>query len=108
MMNEATKAEARKIVNIYRFYNKDGKLYLNIDDDMLDDLFENVTQAINECGVLKPTLPYDIFVHPSKQYWADDQSWVGHFEDRDNRRFFLSDIHDYLILFQGLRGEVFK
>ena len=95
------KAEAQKILNIYRFYQRDGSLYLVEDEETLDALFEAVVDAINDCGVLKAKLPYMEFVHPSKMVREGDAGWVGHFKERDNRRFFLSDIHDYLQLFYG-------
>lgn len=95
--------EAQKILNIYRFYQKDGKLYLTADDRTLDDIFDAVVDAINDCGPLKATLPYNEFVLPSRMTAEGDPGWVGHFEERDNRRFFLSDIYDYLDLLYGRR-----
>jgi len=103
-MNKEHNEEAQKILNIYRFYQKDGNLYLTADDETLDAIFEAVVDAINDCGPLKATLPYNEFVHPSKMTAAGDPGWVGHFEERDNRRFFLSDIHDYLQLLYGRRA----
>lgn len=94
---------AQKILNIYRFYQKDGKLYLTADDRVLDDIFDAVVDAINDCGPLKATLPYNEFVLPSRMTAQGDPGWVGHFEERDNRRFFLSDIYDYLDLLYGRR-----
>ncbi len=91
--------EAQNILNIYRFFQRDGSLYLIDDEETLDSLFDAVVDAINDCGPLKAQLPYTEFVHPSKEVRAGDPGWVGHFEERDNRRFFLSDIHDYLKLF---------
>lgn len=97
-MKKIENSEAEKILNIYRFYQKDGKLYLTEDVESLDMLFEAVVDAINNCGSLKPQLPYNEFVRPSRKVMEGDAGWVGHFEERDNRRFFLSDIHDYLYL----------
>ncbi len=97
-MKKKENSEAEKILNIYRFYRKDGNLYLTDDDESLDMLFEAVVDAINNCGSLKPQLPYNEFVRPSRMVMEGDAGWVGHFEERDNRRFFLSDIHDYLYL----------
>ena len=94
---------AQKILNIYRFYQKDGKLYLTADDRVLDDIFDAAVDAINDCGPLKATLPYNEFVLPSRMTAQGDPGWVGHFEERDNRRFFLSDIYDYLDLLYGRR-----
>ena len=102
-MNKAHSDEAQKILNIYRFYQKDGNLYLTADDETLDAIFEAVVNAINDCGPLKATLPYNEFVLPSKLTAAGDPGWAGHFEERDNRRFFLSDIHDYFQLLYGRR-----
>jgi len=95
--------EAENIINIYRFFQKDGNLYLTDDVESLDMLFDAVINAINDCGPLKAQLPYNEFVHPSKQVLNGDKGWVGHFQERDNRRFFLSDIHDYLQLMYGQR-----
>ena len=100
-MNKTHNAEAQKILNIYRFYRKDGNLYLTADDETLDAIFDAVIAAINDCGPLKATLPYNEFVLPSRMTAEGDPGWVGHFEERDNRRFFLSDIHDYLQLLYG-------
>lgn len=93
--------ESEKILNIFRFYQRDGSLYLIEDEETLDALFDAVIDAINDCGTLKPQLPYTEFVHPSKMVREGDAGWIGHFEDRDNRRFFLSDIYDFLKLFYG-------
>jgi hypothetical protein len=97
--NETNKREAQKILNIFRFYQRDGSLYLIDDEETLDALFDAVVDAINDCGTLKAQLPHREFIHPSKMVAEGDKGWVGHFEDRDNRRFFLSDIYDFLKLF---------
>ena len=93
--------EAKNILNIYRFMHQDGTLYLDDNDEKVDELYEMVVDAINACGVLKPTLPYNEFVLPCRKVRENDRGWIGHFEERDNRRFFLSDIHDYLYLLYG-------
>jgi hypothetical protein len=90
--------EANGILNIYRFMQKDGKIYLDEDESKLDMLFNAVIQAITECGILKTKLPYQEFVLPSRKVLEGDQGWIGHFDERDNRRFFLSDMYDYLRL----------
>ncbi|HHD72568.1 MAG TPA: hypothetical protein ENL02_01420 [Epsilonproteobacteria bacterium] len=95
--------EALKILNIYRMMQQDGTLYLDEDDERLDTLFDAVIQAVCDCGPLKTKLPYNEFVLPSRKVLEGDAGWVGHFKERDNRRFFLSDIHDYLILLYGRR-----
>jgi len=95
--------EAQKILNIYRFYKRDGKLYLDGDTETLDALFEAVVDAINESGPLKPLLPYNEFVLPSRLTAQGDAGWTGHFQERDNRRFFLSDVYDFLKLFYSRR-----
>ncbi|MBN2816518.1 MAG: hypothetical protein JXQ67_07515 [Campylobacterales bacterium] len=100
-MKKIINEEAKHILNIYRFYQKDGNLYLTTDDESLDTLYEAVVDAINASEVLKTQLPYNEFVHPCKMVRENDAGWVGHFEERDNRRFFLSDIHDYLKLLYG-------
>ena len=100
-MKKEHNEEALKILNIYRFYRKDGNLYLTADNETLDAIFDAVVDAINDCGPLKASLPYNEFVHPSKMVAEGDPGWVGHFEERDNRRFFLSDIHDYFYLKYG-------
>ncbi len=93
--------EAQKILNIYRFYQRDGSLYLIEDQETLDALFDAVVDAINNCGSFKTLLPYTEFVLPCKRVREDDTGWVGHFQERDNRRFFLSDIYDFLKLIYG-------
>jgi len=100
-MKKIKNEEAKKILNIYRFFQKDGSLYLTQESESLDALFEAVVDAINDCGTLKAKLPYQEFVHPCKQILEGDTGWIGHFKERDNRRFFLSDIHDYLKLLYG-------
>ncbi len=102
-MKKIKNEEAQKILNIYRFFQKDGNLYLTEDTDSLDTLYEAVVNAINDCGPLKAKLPYNEFVHPCKMVSQNDAGWVGHFQERDNRRFFLSDIHDYLQLVYGMK-----
>lgn len=84
---------------IYAFYRADGTLYKWDDNDKVDTLFEAVVTAINDCGILKPQLPQKEFVVPCRKYAAGDRGWREHFDNRDNRRFFLSDVHDYLTLF---------
>jgi hypothetical protein len=93
--------EAQAILAIYRMMQMDGTLYLKNDEQVLDTLFDAVVQAITECTVLKPQLPYNEFVLPSRKVLEGDIGWIGHFEERDNRRFFLSDIYDYLYLMYG-------
>lgn len=95
------KKEAQSILNIYRFMRQDGTLYLDEDEEMLDALFSTITQAITDSGQLKTKLPYNEFVLPSRKVLEGDEGWIGHFEERDNRRFFLSDVHDYLYLMYG-------
>ncbi len=102
-MKKIKNEEAEEILNIYRFFHKDGNLYLSEDTESLDMLYDAVVNAINDCGSLKAALPYQEFVHPCKQVLAGDAGWVGHFEERDNRRFFLSDVHDYLKLVYGVK-----
>ncbi|MDA3945334.1 MAG: hypothetical protein PF439_01460 [Helicobacteraceae bacterium] len=104
MMKSVENKEATKILNIYRFFQKDGSLYLTDDVESLDMLFDAVINAIENCGPLKPQLPYNEFVRPSRKVLEGDAGWVGHFEERDNRRFFLSDIYDYLRLMYGRKG----
>jgi hypothetical protein len=101
-MKKKKNEEVEKILNIYRFFQKDEKLYLNEETESLDMLYDAVVDAINNCGSLKAELPYQEFVHPCKQVRAGDSGWIGHFKERDNRRFFLSDIHDYLKLVYGV------
>lgn len=98
-MNHILHNQAREILSIYRFYGCDTNLYKSEDDEKIDDLFDAVVSAINESGPLKPHLPYNEFVRPSREVAKGDPGWVGHFEERDNRRFFLSDVHDFLRLF---------
>lgn len=100
-MKKIKNEEAQQILNIYRFFQKDGNLYLTKDEESLDMLFDAVVDAINAAGPLKAKLPYNEFVHPCKMVKQNDAGWVGHFQERDNRRFFLSDIHDYLKLVYG-------
>lgn len=100
-MKKIKNEEAQQILNIYRFFQKDGNLYLTKDNESLDMLFDAVVDAINAAGPLKAKLPYNEFVHPCKMVKQNDAGWVGHFQERDNRRFFLSDIHDYLKLVYG-------
>jgi len=100
-MKKIKDEEATKIINIYRFFQKDGNLYLKEESESLDMLFDAVVNAINDAGALKAKLPYQEFVHPCKMVRENDAGWIGHFEERDNRRFFLSDIHDYLKLLYG-------
>ena len=90
--------EAQAILAIYRMMQQDGTLYLDQDEEKLDMLFDAVIMAITDCTELKLKLPYYEFVLPSRKVLELDGGWVGHFADRDNRRFFLSDIYDYLYL----------
>ncbi|UFH58368.1 hypothetical protein [Sulfurovum mangrovi] len=95
------KEEAKELLSIYRMMQMNGTLYLKEDEQSLDTLFDAVIQAITTATVLKPKLPYNEFVLPSRKVLEGDQGWIGHFEERDNRRFFLSDIYDYLYLLYG-------
>lgn len=104
-MNSIALQEAEQILNIYRFYHRDGSLYLIEEEETLDALFDAVIIAINECSVLKADLPYMEFIHPSKMVLQNDAGWVGHFEQRDNRRFFLSDVYDFLKIYTLLKNK---
>jgi len=95
------KEEAKSILSIYRMFQQDGTLYLNDDNEALDTIFDAVVHAITNCGLLKTKLPYNEFVLPSRKVIEGDAGWIGHFEERDNRRFFLSDVYDYLYLLYG-------
>ena len=98
------KQEAKAILDIFAFYRADSNLYKWQDDEKVDELFEAIIAAINDCGELKPLLPFNEFVRPSREYAHGDKGWVGHFEaDKDNKRFFLSDVVDYLTLY--MRGS---
>jgi len=106
-MKKIGQAQAEHILNIFRFYKRDAELYLNQDTEILNELFEAVVDAINAAGVLKTQLPYTEFVLPSKRIQEGDAGWIGHFEEADNRRFFLSDVYDFLKLFYSKkRAEV--
>lgn len=102
-MIRSNQEEADSILNIFRFYKRDGELYLNEDTHTLNELFDAVVMAINTAGPLKTQLPYVEFVLPSKRIDEGDEGWIGHFEDLDNRRFFLSDVYDFLSLFYSKR-----
>ena len=102
-MKKIDQTEADNILNIFRFYKRDGELYLNEDTQTLNSLFDAVVLAINSCGPLKSELPYNEFVLPSKRIEEGDEGWRGHFEDLDNRRFFLSDVYDFLSMFYSKR-----
>jgi len=102
-MKNSSQDEADSILNIFRFYKRDAELYLSEDTQTLNQLFDAVVLAINTAGPLKLQLPYVEFVLPSKRIEEGDEGWTGHFQDLDNRRFFLSDVHDYLRLFYSKR-----
>jgi len=102
-MKNINQQEADHILNIFRFYKRDGELYLNDDTQTLNELFDAVVDAINASGALKIQLPYNEFVLPSKRIQEGDEGWVGHFNEADNRRFFLSDVYDFLRLFYSKR-----
>ncbi len=102
-MKKSDQEEADEILNIFRFYKRDGELYLNEDTQTLNELFAAVVLAINTSGVLKTQLPYNEFVLPSKRIDEGDEGWIGHFSEADNRRFFLSDVYDFLKLFYSKR-----
>lgn len=98
-MNETDKA--REILDIYRFYRMDGRLYHYDEDDRLDELFDAVVHAIHDCGILKPLLPQEEFVIPCRGVLNQERAWLQRFEHSDTRAFFLSDIYDFLRLFVG-------
>jgi hypothetical protein len=102
-MKNSNQEEAEFILNIFRFYKRDSVLYLNEDTQTLNQLFDAVVSAINTAGPLKTQLPYVEFVLPSKRIEEGDAGWIGHFQDLDNRRFFLSDVYDFLTLFYSKR-----
>lgn len=92
---------ANNILAIYRFYKMDGKLYHYDEDNRLDELFDAVVHAINDCGMLKPLLPHEEFVVPCRGLLNRERAWLQRFEHQDTRAFFLSDIYDFLKLFTG-------
>ncbi len=93
------KEEAQNILAIFHKLGLDAKLYLVKDPFKIDLLFDDVVDAINNATVLKTKLPHIEFVLPSREIAKGDAGWIGHFEDRDNKRFFLSDVYDFLTLF---------
>lgn len=99
VMNETD--QANEILSIYRFYRLDGRLYHDDEDDRLNELFDAIVLAINECGMLKPLLPQEEFVIPCRGIAQQDSIWLRRFEHQDTRAFFLSDIYDFLRLFVG-------
>lgn len=98
-MNETERAQ--EILSIYRFYKLDGKLYHYDEDDRLDELFDAIVHAINDCGMLQPLLPKEEFVIPCRGILNRERAWLQRFEHQDTRAFFLSDIYDFLRLFVG-------
>jgi len=102
-MKNSSQDEADSILNIFRFYKRDGELYLNEETQTLNELFDAVVDAINAAGILKTQLPYNEFVLPSKRIQEGDAGWIGHFNEADNQRFFLSDVYDFLRLFYSKR-----
>lgn len=98
-MSETDKAH--EILDIYRFYGMDGRLYNHDAPNLLDELFDAVVMAISECGTLKPLLPQEEFVIPCRGILQKDRAWLQRFEHQDTRAFFLSDIYDFLRLFVG-------
>jgi len=98
-MDEIIKEEAKNILVIFQKLGLDAKLYLVEDPFKIDLLFDDVIDAINASTLLKMKLPHVEFVLPSREIAKGDSGWIGHFEDRDNKRFFLSDVHDFLTLF---------
>lgn len=80
---------------------KNGTLYLEDGEHSAKQLFDAVLHEINTCSLLKTKLPYQEFVLPARKVIEKDPGWVGHFEDPDNQKFFLSDVHDYLYLKYG-------
>ena len=102
-MKNSSQDEADNILNIFRFYKRDGELYLNEETQTLNELFDAVVDAINTAGILKTQLPYNEFVLPSKRIQEGDAGWIGHFSEADNQRFFLSDVYDFLRLFYSKR-----
>jgi hypothetical protein len=93
--------KANEILSIYRFYRLDGRLYECEDGERLDQLFDAVTSAISESGILKPFLPLQEFVIPCRGVVNREKGWLRRFEHPDTRAFFLSDIYDFLRLFVG-------
>jgi hypothetical protein len=93
--------KAHEILAIYRFYKMDDKLYHYDEDDRLDELFDAIVHAINDCGMLKPLLPREEFVVPCRGILNKERAWLQRFEHQDTRAFFLSDIYDFLKLFTG-------
>lgn len=98
-MNEMD--NALEILDIYRFYKMDGKLYHSDDDSRLDELFDAIVHAIDDCGILKAFLPQAEFVIPCRGIVMNERAWMQRFSHRDTRAFFLSDIYDFLKLFTG-------
>jgi len=98
-MQKKREEVAQQIYNIFRMYKKDATLYMLEDEQSLDSVFEAVVATIDDSGDFKLQLPYQEFVHPSQEFMRGDKGWVGHFENRDNRRFFLSDVYDFICLF---------
>jgi hypothetical protein len=92
------KKEAWHIINIFKFMGEDSFVYISKNYELIDSLFDSVTQAIVKSSRLKNIMPKE-FVYPALKYLENDLKWKKHFENKDHKSFFLSDIYDYLMLF---------
>ncbi|WP_024791018.1 MULTISPECIES: hypothetical protein [unclassified Lebetimonas] len=85
------KKEAWHIINIFKFMGEDSFVYISKNYELIDSLFDSVMQAIVKSSRLKNIMPKE-FVYPALKYLENDLKWKKHFENKDHKSFFLSDL----------------
>ena len=82
-------------------------IYMEKDDgtkDRLFELFDRITDMLGWDCPYNNTLPGE-FVAVARRYNAGDKLSVLHFDDPDNRLFFLSDLYDLAHLCKTMKQK---
>ena len=89
-------------VQLFRVYGEDiGALYQAPDDDRYALLFEQVVRLLIRPSPFNRSLP-EPFRHSARRYHAGDPATLAHLGDPANRHFMLCDLHDLILLKDGL------
>lgn len=93
--------ELKDYLTLFGLY--EGKLDFNIKGTKGGDysfIFEQIVRLLLRSSPFNDSLP-ETFIGVAERYTFDDPATVAHFRYNENKQFFLSDLHDSLVLYQS-------
>lgn len=100
-MHEAT---AEQYLRLLGFYGEELRKPIEPGGDRFELVFEQVVGLLGRPSPFNGTLPMP-FTDVAHRYAAGDPATLRHFGYDENRQFFLSDLHDYLLLTARSEGN---